>query len=190
MKSLIVTEGKLVQLLLEGILRSEPRLRGRYKVVAGGSGSSAVPLARTYLVTRDARVVLVTDADTDGSEDVPTQRLQLVEALGSVAAADRYLALVAVPAVEGLLFSDRKLAESLFDRKFTAAEWKEARRGPKAMLAKLIGGDPTNAVSVSKFQRFLLRHDLTPFVQAPLVKEIKNFVLRPAALDSGVIIYH
>jgi len=181
MKALIITEGKLDQLLLEGILKTHPRLRGRYTIVVGGGESSAASLARSYLATSDARVALIADADTNDPDEVPRKHAALSDALGAVAAADRYLVLLAVPEIEIILFADRELAESLFDRKLNASDWAEARNNPKLMLGKLMQGTPTRIINLSKLAHLLLHHDLKPFLQLPLIKAIENFVLREAA---------
>lgn len=160
MKSLIITEGGLDQVLLDGILRAEPRLRGRYATVAAGGESSAISLARSYLATSDARVALIADADTRDPDEVPRKQSALAGTLGAVATADRYLVLLAVPAIEILLFADRELAECLFDRKMADAEWADAQTNPKLALGKLIQGTSTRVINLSKVERLLRRHDL------------------------------
>lgn len=181
MKPVIVTEGKSDQTLLEWILKTDPRLRGRYMIVVGGGESTAASLARSYLATSEARVALIADANTSDLDEVPKKHWFLSEALGAVAASDRYVVLLAVPAVEGLLFADRKLAESLFDRKLSLEEWAEAQKDPKLMLRKLIQSDTARTSNLSKLEQVLLHHDLTPFLKLPLIQEIEKFVLRDAA---------
>lgn len=78
--------------------------------------------------------------------------------------------------MESLFFSQRRLAESLFHRRFTAEEWARAQSQPKAMVKELLG-TKFNA----KLPELLKKMGSKVIESLPLFKELNRFVVQQAA---------
>ena len=114
MTSLVILEGKLDEIIVSRILDSDPQLRGRFLTAVAGGRSSAISLARSYLVTGDQRLALVLDADMTDLEKVAAEQALVADLLEGMAVPERFIVLMVVPEVEALLFFDRGFAETVF----------------------------------------------------------------------------
>jgi len=177
MKPLIVLEGKLDEIIVSRILDSDPELKRHYITTVAGGRSSAISLARSYLVTGDQRVVLVMDADTTDPERMADD-LSLVEGLlRATATPDRFLVKMVLPEIEAVLFTKRDLATHIFGHEFSDSEWRAAQRSPKLELGRLIHGTPTRIVNLSRLEKLLDHVNLRPLGQTDVMKGIRQFIL-------------
>jgi hypothetical protein len=178
MKTLVITEGKLDQVLLKNILDADPP-KHSFEVLAAGAASTAVSLARSYLATGDTRTALVLDAETTDQEQLPAKHALVADLLAGIASPDRFLVLLMVPAIESVLFTDRGEAGELFGKELNDEEWTEAKYEPKLTLGRMIQGTPTRIINLSKFERLLQEHDLKPFARSQPMRRLLSFISDP-----------
>ncbi len=178
MKPLFVVEGEADRVLIAAVLDADPAARGRYRIQAAGGKGSAVSLARTYLLTRDElHIVVVLDADSTDAGHVSDEYGLATELLEAAGPRDRFRLLMATPSVESILFADRPLADALFGRALTDAEWVEATLAPRAALGRLVRGGFTPAT----LSKWLARRDLTLLADVPFVRDLRDAVAVPHA---------
>jgi len=175
MKCVIVVEGKLDELLVSNALKTEPKLKGKFKLAVAGGKSSAISLARSYLASTSAAVAILLDADTIEEGKIGEERDSTAYLLASVAASERFKVVLSVPTIEVVLFSDRALARSIFKRQFTDVDWIKAETSPKRFLAEL--GFPAKDGLVTKIARLLKGKDIHACLQIPPLSEIRDFIL-------------
>jgi hypothetical protein len=179
MKTLVITEGKLDQLLLDRVLRADPP-HGQFRVVAAGGLSSAISLARSYLATGGDRIALVLDADTTNPNEIRAKQSEIEELLEAVGSKTRFTVRLIVPEAEALLFSDRRTAESLFKRRLSEQEWAEAQYQPHKVLSQVMQRGRS-------LEHLLNDHDLSALAHAGPIEDLRHFI---AGEDSPIASAH
>jgi hypothetical protein len=177
MTSLVILEGKLDEIVVSRILDCDPRLRGRFQTAVAGGRSSAISLARSYLVTGDQRLALVLDADTTDLEKVAAEQALVADLLEGMAVPERFIVLMVVPEVEALLFFERGFAETVFAHKFSDSEWAAAQQSPKLELGRLIHERPTRTMNLSRMERLLDKVDMRPLAATEFATQLREFLL-------------
>lgn len=177
MKSVIITEGRADQLLLERLLESLELPKQLYQVVAAGGRSSAESLARTYLADSDYSVALVLDADTNDEERVREQELILDESLRSVGPSRPFLVLLAKPEIAVCLFEDRTTAEDLFGKALADEQWTRAQFQPYRVARELVSGPNGTPCGAAEWVQCLNSSALARAARSPLITRLRDFVL-------------
>jgi hypothetical protein len=103
MKTHVLVESNQSAFLLAKLLNSEQEA-GLIEIRAAAPSSSLYSAARTLLAVRGEPVALLLDADSTDPEAVARRRLTAEEVVGDVASSAPLRVLVAVPALEALLF--------------------------------------------------------------------------------------
>jgi hypothetical protein len=103
MKTHVLVESNRSALLLAKLLRAEQEA-GLIGIRADRPSSSLYSGARTLLAVRGEPVVLVVDADSTDPEVVARRQVTVEEVVGEVTSSASLRVLVAVPALEALLF--------------------------------------------------------------------------------------
>jgi hypothetical protein len=138
---------------------------------AGGK-SSAVSLARTILTRRPNHVALVVDADEDDPERVAATQAELEDALGAVAAAERFGVFLFAPNLESVLLQDEAALRSAFGEKISPEFLEYRRKHPKDALRVLLGV-PSNTDACNA----LLNHlDLERLRRTPPMPQLIDFL--------------
>ena len=183
MKPVVIVGDETDRGLVSHLLDADPVTRGRYKVQAAGGGGSSVSLGRTYLATReDLPVVVVLNADTTDPGRASSDRQLAADLLLAAGPADRFRLVVAIPTLDAALFADRAVADVLFGRRLTDADWVEARFAPRSALARLAGLGPRGA----GLTRWLAGRDLSALADVPVVRELRAAVAAVSAVPHPV----
>ena len=177
MKTVAVTEGAADAAILVGILGAvmEPET---FKVVAAGSRSSAVSLARSYLAVREFPIALVLDADMTDEARIREEELNLTELLAFAGARERFGVFLAVPTIEIVFFPNQAATEEMLGKSMSEDEWEAAQYRPKDVLRKLIGG---NHVSVPPIAELLKGRAPHVLAEGPLMKRLADFISQHAS---------
>jgi len=146
MRTHVLVESNQSAFMLARLLNAEQEA-GFIEIRAAGPSSSLYSAARTLLAVRGEPVALLLDADSTYPEAVARRRLTAEEVVGDVASSAPLRVLVAVPALEALLFlrSDpvaRSFGEAASDEHMLEL----GRLNPREALKRLDpGGDWSNA---------------------------------------------
>jgi hypothetical protein len=136
----VVTEGPFDAELLRRVLPQE-LLEGVEFVVAGGV-SAAKSLARSLLVRRQTPVAVVLAAEAVSPELVQERRQSMEEVVESVAGNVPVIVIVAIPAMEAILFHDPALLERRFGQTLPESLCAFARTNPRDVLEQLFAQSP------------------------------------------------
>jgi hypothetical protein len=157
-------------------LLSAAREAGLIEIRAAAPSSSLYSAARTLLAVRDEPVALLLDADSTDPEAVARRRSSAEEVVGDVASAAPLRVLVAVPALEALLF----LGPDPVERAFGAVAGDErllelGRMNPREALKRL---DPAGHWWTASLNlvRALNDGDIADLRSAPPIHELLEFL--------------
>jgi hypothetical protein len=146
MKTHVLAESNHCAIVLAKLLNSE-KVAGLIEIRAAAPSSYLYSAARTLLAVRGEPVVLLLDADSTDPDAVARLQLTAEELLGDVSASAPFRVLIAVPALEALLFLRRDPVVRAFG--VSAADERILEIGrliPREALKRLDpGGLPWNA---------------------------------------------
>jgi hypothetical protein len=167
MRCYIVVEDKQDAALIRALLKSDFDLTtDGIKIVEGNGYSGAESLTRTLLITRQQPVILVVNADSND----PRERQQFLESsIGQYADRRLWKVLVAVPALESILFTDRSVVESLVETEASDLALIQGQYEPKKALERLSPG----ITSEPRFSERIAQVDLTPLSSHEFVRNLK-----------------
>ena len=179
----VITEGETDRLLLAHLLQGlEPD--EELEVRSAGGRSSAVSLARSFLISTPSPVALVIDADTTDEGRIREQESIFTEPLQQVASQDRFRVILAVPEIEACLFPDKATAERVFGRPLSRDDWTRAHFEPKRVLLTLVNGGKSKTAPAA-LQRILSTIDPASLRKAPLIRELEEFIAVNRASRAG-----
>jgi len=173
-KCYLVAEGpsdvKLLSALLADIVAPE-----EVKIVNAGGQSSAISLARTFLVTSSEAVALLVDADATDPGRVSEFQAELEGSLADVAPRRRFGVFLAIPSLEVFLFEDQAGLNNEFGDALSPELIMQSRYEPKAVVKRLLATqnrpyNPTTQASLVE------RLDGDRLREAPVIKDLMRFL--------------
>lgn len=174
----IVTEGPGEVALIRELLKPEfdPEQQP-IRIVSGGGWSGADSLARTILAVRNEPVVLIVDSDTNDPAQIQERRQFLEASLGQVGPRLLWRILLVVPEIEAILFQDKQTLEELVGKVVSDEQFLRGQYEPRKILKELTA-DPSR--SKEFLAKRLPQTDLSALRKLPLVRELKEFLMREA----------
>ena len=166
MSNVVITEGDLDKELTRSLFGDT---RDTSYIAAGG-WSGVDSLARSWLTDPNSRVVIVVDADSINPADVAERRRFLDRSLGQIADSSRWRVLVVAPEIEGLLFHDKSILESLVQRRIDDTEFSLGQSAPRSTLERISG------VPMRQLFSRLSAVDLEPLRKQPEIQDIRRFL--------------
>ena len=174
MKTYVIVETAFHAQLLERLLPSENL--PEFTVVRGGRQTSAVRLASSLRSDPGVPVIVVLNADTVEPHAIEESRdmHEYLLRTGSFTPGIPSALLMAVPQVEGVLFSDPEALECVLGRSLTEREKIEGEFRPRAVLDRLLAetgmdGDAflarINARAAERFAAHPLIQSLVRFIE-------------------------
>ena len=175
MRTHVLVESNQSAIMLAKLLSAEQEA-GLIEIRAAGPSSSLYSAARTLLAVRGEPVALLLDADSTYPEAVARRRLTAEEVVGDVASSAPLRVLVAVPALEALLF----LRPDPVARAFGAAASNEhvlelGRLNPREALKRLDPGGHWWTASLN-LVRTLDDGDIAELRSTPPIHELLEFL--------------
>ena len=169
-KFMIVTEGKQDVALLKAILNLDDD--DNVEFFPAGGWSSADSFARSVLIHGDKKVALVLDADTTDHVMAQDKKKFLNRSLGEIASPTNWKVFMPEPAIEILLFKDRRVIEAVLGRPISDVDFTRAAFTPEAVLEELFKGKDLQDV----YNEELRGLDLSPLREISLIKELMAFL--------------
>jgi hypothetical protein len=175
MRTHVLVESNQSAMMLAKVLSTELEA-GLIEIRAAGPLSSLYSAARTLLAVRGEPVALLLDADSNDPEAVARRQLTAEEVVGDVASSAALRVLVAVPAIEALLF----LRRDPITRAFGAAASDEhtlelGRLNPREALKRLDPGGHSWTASLNLI-RTLNDGDIAELRSEPPIQELLDFL--------------
>lgn len=169
----IVTEGETDRELLQRLLPGE--LLDGVEVVAAGSVSSVISLARSLLVRRHIPVAIVIDADTADEEAIREKRQSTEEIIRMVAGDVPVAVIVAVPDLESVFFHDVSVLKGLFNQPVSREIITLAQISSRVALKEL-GARSKKARDSREIVAALTPEDAEKLRGAPPIQELERFL--------------
>lgn len=169
-KFVIVTEGNHDVAILKAILNLNEN--DNVEFFPAGGWSSADSYARSVLIHGDKKVALVLDADTTDPIMVQDKKKFLNRSLGDIASSAKWKVFMPEPAIEVLLFRDRRVIETLLRHSISEVDFVRASFAPKAVLKELFKGKNLQDI----YDEDLRRLDLSQLREISLIKELMTFL--------------
>ncbi len=135
MKTVIITEGITDKLLLMNLFREYPDL----EIIVGSGYSSALGLASSILSSKNARVILVADADSNDPATIAERRDFIFSYLRRAPRNEDLAVVLFEPQIEAVLFQEPSVIKEITGEEFTPGELIEGRYQPKRVLEKRFG---------------------------------------------------
>lgn len=176
MKAYVVTEGAADAELLRRMLASAGL--PDFHVSSAGAKSSAISLAKSILFRRGVPVAVVLDADTLDERSVAEQETGYYDLLRSASARVPFRIFLAVPALEGILFSDPAALSHIVGKPVSEAALHDAEFQPLRVLQDLVGPGVNGnwrAQLVSRIQPA----EAASLARHPLVRDLAEFIRHP-----------
>jgi len=162
-------------MMLARLLSAEQEA-GLIEIRAAGPSSSLYSAARTLLAVRGEPVALLLDADSTDPEAVARRRLTAEEVVGDVANSAPLRVLVAVPALEALLFLRPDPVARAFGTTASDEHTLElGRMNPREALKRLDPGGHWWTASL-KLVRTLSEEDIAELRSTPPIHELLEFL--------------
>jgi hypothetical protein len=174
-KVYIITEGQSDLELLKKLL--PPELTADVKFVVGGGRYGAQTLAGSLLADRRLPVVLVVDADSLDEATIQERQRFLDNLLGQPAGHVDYRVLIARPALDAILFSERDLFTHITGIELDDVTWATAKFQPRLVLQQVLG-DESDQIAVRLNDSAVLRLRQQPLI-AELIQFLMNIVVQP-----------
>jgi hypothetical protein len=152
------------------------------EIVAAGSLSSVISLARTLLVRRHTPVAIVIDADTADEEAIREKRQSTDEIVRMVAGDIPVAVIVAVPDLETVLFYDASVLKRLFNQAISQEILTLARVSSREALKEL-GARSKTVRDRSEIVAALTSKDAEKLRGAPPIQELVRFLEKARALS-------
>ena len=167
----IVTEGEHDRLLLETLLDIAP-VDSRIRVVAAGGWSAADSYARSLLMHNTENVALVVDADSNDPHLVENRKRFLRGSLGEISSTKERKVFVIAPAIEAILFHDRKALEDAAGHSLSDIELVRAEFEPKKVLLEVF----KTKTLTEAYRAKLPDWDLSLIKRLPEIEELRRFL--------------
>lgn len=142
MRTVIITEGITDQLLLKNVFREYPDL----EILVAGGYSSTLGLASSVLSNRDARVIVVADADSNDPAAIAERRDFIFSYLRRTTHNQDLAVVLFEPQIEAVLFQDPSVIKELTGEEFSPGELIEGKYQPKRVLEKRFGRLSTQTI--------------------------------------------
>ena len=175
MATVVITEGESDQALVEFVLRKVAP-EADVRVRSAGGRSSAVSLARSHLVSKQERLLLLLDADTTNAERLAEQKMILEDSLASVADRSKFDVILAQPELEAVLFADRQIVHRLTGREPSDEQMTRGKYQPKGALQEIAGSRPLITQRLARLQDA----DVRKIAEQPPLPELVNALKQPA----------
>jgi hypothetical protein len=179
----VVTEGAADAEFLRRIL-STAKLP-EFHVSSAGAKSSAISLAKSILLRRGVPVAVVLDADTLDEGSVAEQEMVYYDLLRPASPRVPFRVFFAVPALEGILFSDPAALSHIVGKPISAAAARDAEFRPAQVLQDLMGTGANgnwHAQLVERIQPL----QAASLAKHPLVRDLAEFIRHPRAWSPEV----
>jgi hypothetical protein len=145
-----------------------------FATTAAGGLSPAIALARTILLKRQSRVVLIIDSDSLVESDI-ARRGKLVNSALSAFDPGLYRLFIAIPAVEGWVFLDPNTSRRIIGDAKPKSLLEHAPRHPKQIL-RLILRRRYKRDDIPALQRFVNEEDLSRCGRHQPLSDLISFV--------------
>lgn len=178
MNAYVVAEGKFDAEFLERIL---PRARmPEFHVSSAGGKSAAISLAKSILASRGIPVAVVLDADTLDPQNVAEQERVYYDLLRAASRKVPFRVFFAVPALEGILFSDPASLSHMLGKQVSPSALHEAEFRPRQVLQHLLGKAGNGAWELELMNR-IQPAEAGNLAKHPLMRELTEFIRHPRA---------
>ncbi|HYH81024.1 MAG TPA: hypothetical protein VEX86_14580 [Longimicrobium sp.] len=147
----------------------------RVEVVNAKERSTAMMKARSILLRELEPTVLLLDADSLEERAIVEDRLEIGGYLQRSSRGIPNRLVLAVPQVEGILFTDRRGLEKALGRRIGDEDFFEARFRPKAVLYRLLDGEDAEGRALRLIEA-LDASALKRMASHPAIREIQEFV--------------
>lgn len=151
-----------------------------FHVSSAGAKSSAISLAKSILLSRGVPVAVVLDADTLDPRSVAEQETVYYDLLRSASPRVPFRVFFAVPALQGILFSDPAALSHIVGKPVSAAALRDGEFRPAQVLQDLV--DPrTNGNWRAYLVDRIQPSDAASLAKHPLVRDLAEFIRHPRA---------
>ena len=178
MNCTILTEGVTDAAILRCLI-APPIVTDPVTIVSAGGRSSAMSLARSYLITRSDSVALVVDADTTDRGRINELKSDLDALLHMVAPSTRSRVFMAVPSIEMIFFHDPAVAVEFWGSLFDAEQRVRSEFQPKVVLENLLAKQGKR-LTASEIDSLVRDFGLDSLRRVPLISDLIAFVRSPA----------